>query len=391
MTPFASSSSSTRGIALGALAVPLLALALAAPASAGARPGSLPPEDVAFIDRAVAAQMAEQRLPGVTVSIRAPGKGTFLRSYGTSNISTGRPLRPRDHYRIASVTKTFVATAILQLADRARLSLDDRLSQYVAGVPNGDTITIRQLLGMRAGVFDWLDDPQFIAAYNADPLLPGWQPEDVIGVLQRNADKAQPPGQTPAAYSDSNYILLGLIIERVTHRSAERYIERKVVRPLGLRETSFPTVTTLPRPFSHGYDDTLGTLRDVTVQSVSVPWTAGAMVSTVPDMTRYARLLARGALLSPETQAERLAFSPLDTGGPPSPFFVGYGLGMTKIGAWIGHDGSIFGYSDFVFHLPSARATIVVMVNRAGSTDVPATATWFAIANHLYPDSFPPP
>ncbi len=239
---------------------------------------------------------------------------------------------------------------------------------------------------MRGGIVDYVADPQLLAAYTANPLLPGFRPADVVAIIERNADQAQPPG-VQTVYSNSDYVLLGLIIEKVTGRPAERYINRRVVRPLGLTHTRFPSSPALPTPFSHGYDASPGALRDATFSSVKVPWTAGAIVSTVPDMTRYASLLADGALLRPRTQRARLHVTPFT--GSTSPFFVGYGLGITKIGRWIGHDGSIFGYSDFVFHLPSKDATIVVMVNRAGTSDVPATDIWFGIAQHLYPGSFP--
>jgi D-alanyl-D-alanine carboxypeptidase len=353
------------------------------------KPGSLPAADVAFIDRTVAAHMAQDGLPGVTVSVVAPGRGTFLRSYGVANTRTGRPLEPDQHYRIASVSKTFTATAILELVDQGRIRLDDTLDRYVKGVPNGDVITIRQLLGMRAGVFNWIDDQQFLAAYEADPLLPGWQPSHVIGILQRHAAEAAPPGQV-TIYSDSNYVLLGLVIQRVTNQPAESFITEHVIEPLGLGETSFPRTPAMPQPFARGYDDSLGSLRDATYSHPRVPWTAGGMVSTVPDMTRYAGALASGAVLSKGALQERLAFTPLETGGPPSPFFVGYGLGVMRIGDWIGHDGAIFGYSGFVFTLPSEGATIVAMANKASTTGVAVTATWFDIASHLYPGSFPP-
>jgi D-alanyl-D-alanine carboxypeptidase len=352
--------------------------------------GSLPAADIAFIDSVVKQQMAAENMPGVTVSIVAPGKGTFLRSYGVADIESGRELQPDDHYRIGSVTKTFTATAILQLVDRHKLRLSDTLSMYVDGVPNGDIITIEQLLGMRAGIFDWVDDPKFWAAYTADPLLPGWQPTDIIPILQKNERKFTTPG-VQTVYSNSNYVLLGLVIEKVTGQKAERYINRHVIQRLELHDTVFPVTPDLPEPFSRGYDTSVGPVRDVTFSSVAVPWTAGAMVSTIPDMTRYAKALATGrSLLSRRMQRKRLTFNQL-AGTERAPVFAGYGLGIMEVGDWVGHDGSIFGYSDFVFHLPSARATIVVMVNRAGSTDVPATATWFAIAQHLYPDSFPPP
>jgi D-alanyl-D-alanine carboxypeptidase len=181
-------------------------------------------------------------------------------------------------------------------------------------------------------------------------------------------------------------VLLGLVIQKVTGRPAERIINRNVIQPLGLKRTKFPTAPALGTPFASGYDDTLGALRDATLSSVKVPWAAGAIVSTVPDMTRYATALADGELLAARLKRARLAATSL---GTPSPFFVGYGLGIMKIGKWIGHDGSIFGYSDHVFHLPGKRATIVVMVNRAGTANVLATDTWLAIAKHLYPGSFP--
>ena len=296
-----------RPFRLAALAAAAALAGLVTAAPGAAKP--LPAADVQAIDGLVAQQMAAKGIPGVTVSVRAPGKGTFLRSYGLADTATGRPLAPGDAYRIASVTKSFTATAILLLADEGRLRLSDRLERYVPGIPNGRRITIRQVLAMRGGIFDYVADPQLLAAYTANPLLPGFRPEDVVAIIARNAGKAQPPG-VGTVYSNSDYALLGLVIQKVTGQPAERYINRRVVRPLGLTHTRFPSSPALPTPFSHGYDDSAGALRDATFSSVKVPWTSGAMVSTVPDMTRYASLLADGALLTPRTQRARLRVTP---------------------------------------------------------------------------------
>jgi D-alanyl-D-alanine carboxypeptidase len=116
-----------------------------------------------------------------------------------------------------------------------------------------------------------------------------------------------------------------------------------------------------------------------------VPWTAGALVSTVADMTRYAPMLATDAGLPPEIAAQRQSWTPLTTSGVR----LQYGLGITQLGDWVGHDGSIFGYSDLVFHLPAQRATVVVMVNAGDGDAVPAQALWGEVVKLLYPDSLP--
>ena len=373
-----------------ALVVPPL-LAVPAEATTVSRPGysataGLSSADSTFVDETVKREMAVQRIPGVTVAIRAP-RVSFIRSYGKADLASGRPLQPDVFFRIASVTKTFVATAALRLVDQHKIGLDDRLSRYVTGVPYGAVITIRELLAMRAGVFNFIDDQKFLAAYAANPLLPGWQPRDVLTILRRNVKLAKPPGQQ-TVYSDSNYILLGLVMEKVTGKPAEEVVTDEVIRPLHLAHTIFPTAPGLPRPYAHGYDDSLGTLRDATFSTPAVPWTAGAIVSTVPDITGYAKLLADGALLGPKTQAQRLQFAPL---GPPGAVRTRYGLGILQVGDWLGHTGAIFGYSCFVFYLPKSDATIVVMGNKATTTGTPVEPIWGALAKHFYPNSLPSP
>ena len=355
-----------------------------APHEAGAHCGcdQLSAEDAAFIDETVAGFMAETGLVGVTVSIEAPGLGRFERSYGEADRATGRELTPGDHYRIASVTKTFVANAVLQLVDDGALALEDTLDQYVEGVPNGDVITIRQLLAMRAGVFNYVDDETFMDAYTADPLLPWWAPEDIVPILQRH-DPAYPPDER-TVYSDSNYVLLGLVLEQVTGEPAEWWITREVIRPLGLENTSFPTSPALPDPYTHGYETGSDPLVDLTWSSPEVPWTAGAMVSTVPDMAVYAEQLATGALLSEELQEQRLDFADM---GNAEGAFLGYGLGIAEIGEWIGHNGAVFGYGNIVTYLPSQDATIVVMGNSASTTEAPAVPLWGALVQHFFPES----
>ena len=116
-----------------------------------------------------------------------------------------------------------------------------------------------------------------------------------------------------------------------------------------------------------------------------MPWTAGALISTVPDMTRYAAQLASGTGLAPDTARLRQTWGPLSTSGVR----LQYGLGITQLGDWVGHDGSIFGYSDMVFYLPNRQATVVVMVNAADGNAVPASDLWGFIVKQLYPDSLP--
>jgi D-alanyl-D-alanine carboxypeptidase len=370
----------------GFTATPVLPAEAAPPPAA-----ALDPDLAARIDELAQAALTDG-VTGAVVGISDPVRGDFLRAYGTAD-TAGTPMTTDVHYRIASVSKTFTAQAVLRLADEGRLSLDDPLAEYVPDIPHGDEITLRHLLGMRGGVYDFVADEDFMARYVADPLLPGWSPYDVLEIIRAHADEATPPGRA-TVYSNSEYVLLGLVVEQVTGRSAQQYTTT-VIGDLGLPETSYPTTAALPEPFAHGYVNTDSELapvdpaaeepRDVTLSNPVVPYTSGAVISTVPDMVRYAEQLATGAGLAPETARLRQEWTPLTSTGVR----VEYGLGVARFGDWVGHNGSVFGYSDMVFHLPEEQASVVVMVNAADGEAVPAAGLWDGIVRLLYPDSLP--
>jgi D-alanyl-D-alanine carboxypeptidase len=381
-----------------AVALALTALAGCAPApappappatapTADVPPTALSPDVTAQIDR-LGALAVGNGITGAIVSVSDPARGEFLRAYGTAD-TAGTAMAADMHYRIASVSKTLTADAVLELAGQGTLSLDDPLARFVPDIPHGDVITVRDLLGMRGGVYDFTADPVFAARYTADPTLPGWTPDDVLAIVRANPDKAVAP-RTRTFYSNSEYVLLGYVLEKASGQTAQEYLTGLVGR-LGLPATSFPTDTALPAPFSRGYIATgeptsnAEPPRDGTASNPLVPWTAGALVSTVADMTRYAPMLATDAGLPPEIAAQRQSWTPLTTSGVR----LQYGLGITQLGDWVGHDGSIFGYSDLVFHLPAQRAKVVVMVNAGDGDAVPAQALWGEVVKLLYPDSLP--
>jgi D-alanyl-D-alanine carboxypeptidase len=333
-------------------------------------------------DELVNAAIGIHRLPGVVVSIDDPNGGNFTKAYGTADVGSGRKMAISDRYRINSVTKTFTGTAVLQLVEEGQLSLEDTLEKYVQGVPNGSVITIRELLAMRAGVYDYIADKQYQDAYNANLLLPGWKPTDVLTVLQRHATEFATPDQQ-SVYSNSNYILLGLVLEAVTKQPADRRITDHVIRPLGLSATTFPTSPAMPEPYAHGYEVSTE-MQDVTQSDHG--WTDGAMVSNVPDMVRYVKQLATGRLLHASTQKERLKLRPFASSGTR----FQYGLGIMQVGEWLGHSGLGGGYNDYVFYLPSKAATVVVMVNASTlAYDVGGLDVWLPLVKYLYPASLP--
>jgi D-alanyl-D-alanine carboxypeptidase len=370
-----------------AMTVGVTMIALPTAARAQASSPQFGPATVAALNSIVKKGMTSSGTPGMAVGIWVPGKGTYIHSFGTDNVKAGSAFAVDDHVRIASITKTFTATAILELADRGQLKLSDHLSSFVKGIPYGRQITIRQLLNMTAGVYDFTNDAPFLAQYQANPLL-SFSAKNLFAIISRHRRDAHAPGTT-VEYSDSNYYLLGLIVQKVTHRTLASIIQTRIIDRLHLRHTSYPTTPRLPTPFSHGYftETASSPLRDVTLSNPNLGAGAGAMISTLGDVKLWAKALATGTLLTPATQTKRLQTVPL--GGVPGKISLRYGLGILKLNGFLGHNGAILGYGSAMFYLPSAHATFVVEGNRNNLSSTVPTDVFVQLADYLFPRQFP--
>jgi len=346
--------------------------------------GSFSPATGRILQEIIASGWGASNAPGLNVGIWVPGRGSYVQALGVSDQATGTPLQPDDHFRIGSVTKTFTATAILQLVDEHKISLDDRLAGYVTGIPYGDQITIAQLLGMTSGVYDFVNDSEFVAAYVANPLLP-FSLSQVVAIIQRNKPLF-PPG-TSIAYDNSGYYLLGAIAEKVSGLPLGQLIAEKITQPLGLSQTSYPATSAMPAPFSRGYLVNAASFADATASNPAVPAGAGAMISTLSDLKVWAKDLATGTLLTPAIQALRLKTQLL----AQSPQLTArYGLGIASFNGFLGHDGSIFGYGSTILYLPAKDATIIGLSNTAVIVgNPPPLLMTLAVAAYLFPGQFP--
>jgi len=271
-------------------------------------------------------------------------------------------MRVEDHFRIGSITKTFTATLLLILADEKKLGLDDALSKYITWVPNGDKITLRMLANMTSGLHNYTEDEAWvkIAFSNFQRV---WTPRELVDVGLSHAPDF-PPGQG-WHYSNTNYVLLGMILEQVTGKKIRVSFNDKIFKPLRLTQTWWPTGEALPMPFAHGttvqtLDDKLA---DATHRNPSWAFTAGELISTMADLRTWAMSYATGSLISPEMQKQRLTWMTM----PPNTPERAYGIGIGIDHGWLGHTGELPGYNCSAYYLPSKQAVMVVMVN----TDIP--------------------
>ena len=338
---------------------------------------------VAKLDEAITAALSAAGTPGVMVGVWSP-QGDYVKAFGVADTATGAQMRDDFYSRIGSVTKTFTATAVLQLVERGQVGLDEPISTYLDGVPGGSAITVRQLATMRSGLPDYLQNPDFDNEVAADPVRTFSPPELLRWAFAEPAVFA--PG-SHYQYSNTNYILLGLLVEKVSGQPLADYLTEHILGPLGLTHTSFPAETQFPEPHATGYTDpvqTGGPPVDATDWTASFTWAAGAMISTLQDMRVWLPALATGTLLGPDLQKQRLE-SPPTAGLPPE---VGYGIGVFTAAGWIGHNGSLPGYQTVAVYLPSRQMTMVVMVNTditvAGKPQ-PSTAVAGAITAVLTP------
>lgn len=330
-------------------------LTAAVPAQAGGQP-QCSSQLQRRLNLAVAQTLRSTGAPGVMAAVSVPGRCDWSTVRGTANLATGAPLQASDYTRVGSVTKTMTATAILELMDRGRLSLDDPISKYVSGVPNGRHITLRELGNMRSGLFSYTEDEAWVNTWYNNPYR-GWTPQELLSVAFKHKPYFAP--NTGTHYSNTNYILLGLVIEKLTGRPVGQIFRDWIFRPLGMYHTYLASNGVLPAPFAHGYTEQTrsGAKAESTHWNPTGAWTAGAVVSTFGDMRIWAVAQGQGTLLSRRAQAERLKFVPVPgrTGA--------YGLGAITTGGWIWHDGDIAGYNAYAGYLPALRASLVVLLN----------------------------
>ncbi|WP_327674164.1 serine hydrolase domain-containing protein [Kitasatospora sp. NBC_00458] len=353
-SPAASSSGSTASPTAGGTVVPLT------------------PDVTARIDAAVQRVLREASVPGVIVSLSSPS-GNYLKAFGVSDRVAGTPMVTGLNMRIGSETKTFTVTGLLRLVDQGKAGLDDPIGKYVTGVPNGDKITLRQLAAMQSGLFSYTQDEDFVQALEADPDRV-FTPQQLLSYAFDHPVNF-PPG-AKFEYSNTNTVLLGLVIEKLSGQPLGAFLKQQVFDPAGLGRTVFPVGSEFPQPHARGYTNQTptGAIADATDWDPSWAWAAGAIISDQTDLQKWAKVVATGTLLTPQTQAQRLQQQP-----SPVPD-TWYGLGIFYDHGWIGHNGSLPGYQSVVVYLPSAQASLVVLLNTDVSFQGEEPSTLFAQA-----------
>jgi D-alanyl-D-alanine carboxypeptidase len=330
-------------------------------------------ETVRRLDGAIAKQMRGDDLPGVVVGVWVPGEGRYVVAKGKANLKTGEKRDLDDPFRVGSITKTFVATAVLQLVEEGKLSKSDKLSEWYPDFPNADKITIEDLLRMQSGIVD----PPF-----EDLVRHYTSPREAIEASARSGGAFLPPAQR-TQYTNVNYVILGEIVSKVSGNDTGDRIEASILKPLGMKDTFYPTDSDLPGDL-HGYtyDFSTGGLKDVAVFDPAAEGGSGAMISDVSDLRTWAKAVCTGTLLKPETQKARLQTKPLSGESGP----VRYGEGIMRVGKFYGHAGRQPGFSSAMWYLPPKEATIIINVNREDEfSPPPSDVLAGAIVKILFP------
>jgi D-alanyl-D-alanine carboxypeptidase len=303
------------------------------------------------------------KIPGMQATIRRADGKTWSGASGTTDLGRKQALQPEHILRVGSITKTFTAVIILKLVEDGYLELDDPLSKWYPDFPNAEKITIRQLLDHTSGI------PEFIPKVLMKSIIPSttWQPEEIVKIAA-----GEKPLFTPGSafsYSNANYVLLGLIAEKMTGKSAAELLHEMIVDPLGMQHTYFIPYEPAPATLVPGWDRDLSHfpgMLDIGVKNTSwatAAYTSGALASNASDLATFYENLFTGALLSPAMLKEMTVY-----GDAPNPGFAeqtGYGLGLMQLDIdgqeLVGHVGQFMGSTAIAVVSPQEKYTIVVV------------------------------
>ena len=322
--------------------------------------------------------------PGVTLTVRTDDGRWWSGASGIAEMQTDTAMTPDMGFRVGSNTKPFVAAVVLQLVDEGLIGLDDPLTDYLPQYEQWSEITVRQLLSMRSGIIDYLSVFQLMLDKIMDPGSP-ISPEEILAYLE-DEELEFAPG-TDGKYTNSNYLLLGMIIENVTGNTVDVEIQARLVEPLGLEMTFLDMTGAIQEQVAHGYMDLslVGVIFGISADVIgfipedaqydgtivdcsylfhpSITWAAGALISNSRDMATFMYALLNGDLLTPETRTEMMKTEDIYLLGAR----VQYGLGLQKResehGFLVGHGGLNFGYQAGTYYLSEIGLTFSHMHN----------------------------
>jgi len=361
-----------------ALAIPVTASS-AGPRGPAAR-GAAADELRAALDRVV-----DAGAPGAVGAVESATATTTAAS-GLADTRTGQPMAPELRFRAGSVTKTLVATVVLQLVGEGKLALDDPVARWLPDLlPNGDRVTVRQLLNHTSGIPDYVDlvlPEDLSTPPEAQPArFRVWAPEELVRQALTKPPLFEPGAPGRWSYSNTNYIVVGLLVERVTGKPLERELRERVFWPADLEDTDFPVDSPfISRPRSRGYStarrDGTGELVELTALHPSAAWAAGALVSDADDLARFYRALLGGRLLKAQQLAEMKQTV-------PAGFGLGYGLGLFEIplggdcGTLWGHNGAIPGFQTYALSTADGGRQVAITANLYAAPDPVTSAVLF--------------
>jgi D-alanyl-D-alanine carboxypeptidase len=365
--------------------------------TAAPQPTALKTIDQKAFQAVVDAAAKELMVPGAMVLLRTP-QGNFTAGVGTTELGAQTPPTANTHFRIASNTKTMTAALIVLLAQDGKLKLSDPVSTYVPDVPNGENITVAQLLRMRSGLYGYTADPALAAAMDADPGK-AWTPQEVLDIAFRHPPEFAPDAEYE--YSNTNYALLGLVVEKAGGRPLAEQLQDRLFRPVGLEQTSLPAAddTSMPSPYSHGYmyggsfyalaDDPYpaemqaaaraGTLQpvDYTHQNSSYATAAGGAISTADDLASWMQALVSGKVFNADFHQQWLTSLQAEDPDAPDGQKYGYGISYQRFGpnaAMYYHGGELPGFNSFMGYDPDNEVALVIWTNLTLSPEGKTTA-----------------
>lgn len=338
----------------------------------------------AAVDRAAAALIRDRATAGLVVAVSQGGRPVLVKGYGMADLEQGTPATAQTVFRIGSVTKEFTAAAVLLLAERGKLSVDDRLAKYLPDFPRAREVTLRQLLNHVSGIHNYTSAPDFMT----NESVRNESTAGMVAYIARQRPLFDFEPGTAWSYSNSGFLLLGAVIEKVTGQSYAQFVRANIFEPLGLDHTRVDDLAEIVPHRASGYDKAAQTptgFANAGYIAMGAAASAGAIRSTGEDLLAWHAALLGGKLLKPESLAMMLAPGRLGDGRLASAARVGakgepvtsdYGFGITvgrqKGRRTIGHGGAINGFNSSIETYPDDKLTVVMLVNTTGA--VPTAA-----------------